>query len=88
MFYQETLVFASGGRWDGTKAMVRGSTHGSAHGIQLHHGPNKGRLLCASRTAIGQYNDWEGVRKCVYNNAIYSADHGKTWQASTCVHSL
>lgn len=29
--------------------------------------------------------DWEGVRKCVYNNAIYSADHGKTWQASTCV---
>ena len=71
--------------WDGTHAMVEGSTHGSAHGIQLRCGEHRGRLLCPSRTAIGQYNDWDGLRKCVYNNAIYSDDHGKTWQASNCV---
>lgn len=71
--------------WDGTVAEVGGSTHGSAHGIQLRHGAHRGRLLCPSRTAIGTYDSWEGLRKCVYNNAIYSDDHGETWQASTCV---
>ena len=71
--------------WDGTKAMVRGGTHGAAHGIQLRHGKYKGRLLCAARTSIGKYNNWAGLRKCVYNTAIYSDDHGKTWQTADCV---
>lgn len=70
---------------DGTRAQVGGSTHGSAHGIRLRHGNCAGRLLCPSRTAIGSYQDWDGLRKCVYNNAIYSDDHGVTWQASNCV---
>ena len=71
--------------WDGTKAMIQGSCHGSAHGIQLKNGPHKGRLLCPSRIQIGEYSDWEGLMKCVYNNAIYSDDHGMTWKASTPV---
>ena len=71
--------------WDGTVAKVYGGTHGSAHGIQLRHGEHKGRLLCPSRTGIGKYNDWPGLRKCVYNNAIYSDDHGETWQTANCV---
>ncbi len=70
---------------DGREYEVSGQTHGAAHGIQLRHGPYKGRLLCASRCAIGTYSDWPGLRKCVYNNAIYSDDHGKTWKASSCV---
>jgi len=71
--------------WDGTKALIQGSCHGSAHGIQLKNSRYKGRLLCPSRIQIGEYSDWEGLRKCVYNNAIYSDDHGMTWKASAPV---
>ncbi len=71
--------------WDGSVHPVDGFTHGSAHGICLSHGAHAGRLLCPSRTQIGEYQDWDGLRKCVYNNAIYSDDHGKTWRASGCV---
>jgi len=70
---------------DGSRAMVGGRTHGAAHGIRLRLGAHAGRLICPSRCAIGSYNDLEGLRKCVYNNAIYSDDHGVTWQASNCV---
>ena len=71
--------------WDGVRADLGGDCHGSAHGVQLRHGPHAGRLLCPSRTQIGEYSDWDGLRKCVYNNAIYSDDHGATWQASSPV---
>lgn len=70
---------------DGKAYPVFGATHGGAHGICLRHGAHKGRLLCPSRTKIGEYSDWERIRECVYNNAIYSDDHGKAWQASSCV---
>lgn len=76
---------ATQAHWDGSVAEVGGSTHGSAHGIQLRHGAHKGRLLCPSRTSIGTYDSWSGLQKCVYNNAIYSDDHGESWQASNCV---
>ena len=71
--------------WDGTRALVSGNTHGCEHGICLRHGKHSGRLLCPSRTYIGQYHDWEQIKSCAYNNAIYSDDHGKTWKASQCV---
>ena len=71
--------------WDGTQHLVGGSCHGSAHGIRLRHGSHAGRLLCPSRTKIGHYSDWIKIRECVYNNAIYSDDHGVTWKASQCV---
>ena len=71
--------------WDGTQYPVGGSGHGSAHGIRLRHGQRAGRLLCPTRTKIGEYSDWIKIRECVYNNAIYSDDHGKTWKASRCV---
>lgn len=80
-----TVTPAMQTHWDGKRYPVGGSTHGSAHGICLRHGPYAGRLLCPSRTAIGEYRDWEKLRECVYNNAIYSDDHGKSWQASECV---
>ena len=71
--------------WDGKYYNVTGGTHGAAHGIQLRHGEHKGRLLCASRCGIGTYSDWDGLQKVTYNNAVYSDDHGETWQTSNCV---
>ncbi|MBE6959035.1 MAG: exo-alpha-sialidase [Ruminococcaceae bacterium] len=71
--------------WDGKTYKIGGGTHGAAHGIQLKHGKYKGRLLCASRTGIGSYTDWNGLQKVTYNNAIYSDDHGKTWKTANCV---
>lgn len=70
---------------DGNEVVVGGSCHGSAHGIQLKHGENKGRLLCPSRFAAEKYSTWDGIRKYCYNNSVYSDDHGKTWKASAPV---
>ncbi len=71
--------------WDGSEHEVVGFAHGSAHGICLRHGEHAGRLLCPTRTKIGEYRDWDKIRECVYNNACYSDDHGETWRASGCV---
>lgn len=67
---------------DGAEVSIGGSCHGSAHGIQLRHGKYAGRLLCPARMAVEQYDTWEGLRTCSYNNAVYSDDHGQTWKAS------
>ena len=45
-------------------------------GINLKHGPNKGRLLVPSRV-MPNYNKHEESKG--YTNAVYSDDHGKTW---------
>jgi sialidase-1 len=55
---------------------VRGnipSLHFHEHGITLHRGAHAGRLLRPARVYIPQGG---------YNTAIYSDDHGKTWQNS------
>ena len=67
---------------DGSAVLFGGSCHGSAHGIQLRHGPHAGRLVCPSRTQAGQYANWDELRVNVYNNALLSDDHGKTWRVS------
>lgn len=64
---------------DGTVYSVIGECHGAAHGIQLRHGKYKGRLICASRTSAGRYHSREELTSHVYNNCIYSDDHGVTW---------
>lgn len=68
--------------YDGRNLRTGGSTHGSAHGIQLRHGVHKGRLLCPSRFGVDRYTDLEGLKYNTYNNAIYSDDHGETWHSS------
>jgi sialidase-1 len=70
---------------DGKEVMLGGSCHGSSHGIQLRHGDHAGRLLCPSRVAVDQYDTWEGLRTCSYNNSVYSDDHGLTWHATAPV---
>ena len=72
-------------RDDGTVIRIGGGCHGSAHGIYLKHGEHKGRLICPSRFAAAEYNTWDGIRQYCYNNAVYSDDHGLSWQASAPV---
>lgn len=70
---------------DGRKVLLGGFPHGSGSGIQLRFGEHKGRLLCPSRTEVGQYYDVYGLQTLCYNNSIYSDDHGVTWKASAPV---
>ena len=56
------------------------SMHMNEHGITLRRGPHQGRLLRPSRWYAGK-NDrsrWPDH----YTNAVYSDDHGQTWQTS------
>lgn len=78
----EPLVFT---HINGERVSAPMNTHGSAHGIQLRHGPHRGRLLCPARIFAGSYKKWEEIRNHVYNNAAYSDDHGKTWKVSSPV---
>ena len=70
---------------DGKRVVAWMHTHGGAHGIQLRHGAHRGRLLCPSRIFAGRYTSWEDIRNFVYNNAVYSDDHGKSWKVSAPV---
>ncbi len=70
---------------DGNTVTAGTFTHGGAHGIQLKHGKYQGRLLCPSRIFAGRYENWVDIRNYVYNNAMYSDDHGKTWKISAPV---
>ena len=56
------------------------SMHMNEHGITLRHGKHKGRLLRATRWYAGKNERarWPDH----YTNAMYSDDHGKTWQTS------
>ena len=71
--------------WTGEKLSIAGYCHGSAHGIQLRHSEYKGRLICPTRSNVKHYDTFEGLRKVAYNNAMYSDDHGATWQCTGCV---
>ena len=63
---------------DGKEYELTGWTHGAAHGIQL----KSGRLICPARENAGKYTDWTDLKDHVYNSAVYSDDHGKTWNVS------
>jgi len=56
------------------------SMHMNEHGISLRRGPHPGRLLRTARyyAAPARRKRWRQQ----YTTAIYSDDHGKTWQAS------
>lgn len=57
------------------------SMHMNEHGITLHHGPHKGRLIRPSRF-YGAGNRPESIWPTHFTNAMYSDDGGKTWQTS------
>ena len=71
---------------DGKRYLAQGCTHGGSHGITLKHGKYAGRLLCPSRIMnLERYTDSAGLCRSVYNNAVYSDDHGATWHTTTPV---
>ena len=70
---------------DGKVISASTFTHGGSHGVQLRHGKYKGRLLCPSRIFAGRYENWVDIKNYVYNNAVYSDDHGKSWKVSAPV---
>ena len=51
---------------------------GPGVGIQLDHGPHKGRLLIPSDH--GEGSGEEGDERVQYSHVFYSDDHGETWQ--------
>ena len=56
------------------------SMHMNEHGITLQYGLHKGRLLRPTRYYAGKNDGSKWPEH--YTNAIYSDDHGKTWQTS------
>ena len=53
-------------------------------GITLRYGKNKGRLLVPTRVYVGYLNKGQNRKYLAehYGSAIYSDDHGKTWNHS------
>lgn len=56
----------------------------SEPGITLRYGEKKGRLLMPTRVFVGYLNKGQNRKYYTqhYSNALYSDDHGKTWQPS------
>jgi sialidase-1 len=76
-----------GKSWEAQEVVIRPNSEGhvpsmhmNEHGITLRRGNHAGRLLRPTRWYAGgnQRDQWPQH----YTNAIYSDDHGKTWQAS------
>lgn len=57
-----------------------GGTHGSSAGITLKHGPHAGRLLLPARYSYASGEAIPCLQESHHNCAIYSDDHGLTWQ--------
>ncbi|MDG1892715.1 MAG: sialidase family protein [Verrucomicrobiota bacterium] len=76
-----------GQTWDKEQTVIRPNTlghvpsmHMNDHGSTLHVGKYAGRLIRPTRWYAGgnRREEWPNH----YTNAIFSDDHGKTWQAS------
>ncbi len=66
---------------------VPAQTTCSESGITLQHGKHVGRLLMPARVQPPEGNNDQQWWPYNYNTAIYSDDHGKTWQTSAPVQS-
>jgi sialidase-1 len=59
-----------------------GSSHGSSSGITLQSGRHWGRLLSPARFQTQPGEALDTLQNHHYNCALYSDDHGRTWQTS------
>jgi sialidase-1 len=59
-----------------------GSSHGASTGITLKAGANKSRLLVPARFQSAPGETLDTLQHHHYNCALFSDDHGKTWQTS------
>lgn len=83
----ETIKFLPNAAGHGQPDGLRVGLSCSESGITLQHGKNKGRLIMPARimplnNSNDQANWWYH-----YNTAIYSDDHGRTWQVSEPIQS-
>ncbi|MGY8687585.1 MAG: sialidase family protein [Verrucomicrobiales bacterium] len=76
-----------GKTWQAQETVIKPDSRGNApsmhmndHGITLRHGKHAGRLIRPSRYYAGKNDRAKWPEH--YTNAIYSDDHGKTWQTS------
>ena len=80
---QEEAVVKSNALGHGAPdSQVPADTLCSESGITLEHGEHKGRLLMPARLMAPKGNNGQEWWPYHYNSAIYSDDHGKTWQTA------
>lgn len=82
-----------GQSWESSEPVIRPdpdgrspSLHMNEHGITLQRGPHRGRLLRPTRD-YGESNDRKEWPRHV-TNAIFSDDHGQSWQTSGAFPAL
>lgn len=84
---KEDIVIKANELGHGTPDGLTVGTGASESGITLQHGEYKGRLLMPCRIQPPKGNNAQEYWPFNYNTAIYSDDHGKTWQVSRPVQS-
>lgn len=84
---KEDIVIKANELGHGTPDGLTVGTGASESGITLQHGQYKGRLLMPCRIQPPKGNNAQEYWPFNYNTAIYSDDHGKTWQVSRPVQS-
>ncbi len=84
---REEIVVKSNPMGHGGPGKVPAQTACSESGITLRYGKHKGRLLMPARCQPPEGNNGQEWWPYNYNTAIFSDDHGKTWQTSGPVQS-
>lgn len=84
---KETCVFKPNAAGHGTPDGLPSHTACSESGLTLQYGKHKGRLLMPARIQPPHGNNDQEWWPYNYNTAIFSDDHGKTWQTAYPVQS-
>lgn len=84
---RETITLKPNAYNHGTPDGVPTGTSCSESGVTLMHGKHKGRLLMPARIMPPKGSNGQEWWPYHYNMAIFSDDHGKTWQTSAPVQS-
>lgn len=83
----ESVVVKPNAVGHGDPQGIPAQTTCSESGVMLRYGPKKGRLLMPARVQPPKGDNAQEWWPYNYNTAIYSDDHGKTWQTSGPVQS-
>ena len=84
---RESIVIKPNPLGHGSPDLVPAQTACSESGVTLRHGEKKGRLLMPARVQPPKANNDQEWWPYNYNTAIFSDDHGKTWQTAAPVQN-
>jgi sialidase-1 len=84
---REDIVMKPNAYGHGVPDGVSVGTNCSESGVTLKYGEHKGRLLMPARVMAPKGNNDQEWWPYHYNAAIFSDDHGRTWQTSAPVQS-